>query len=115
MEGLFCGRKRAKIEPTAATAHARRSNAQQQQLARISHAVDSIPTFQMVDWISQRSGFTYELYAPSGEGEDCVRNAGKKHSAKTYATQFNCGANDVSRPRLERGICVGCVKQPTAP
>jgi hypothetical protein len=49
----------------------------------------------VLDWVANHAGFTYELYSPSGEGADCVLPAGAVHSRKAYATQFNCGANDV--------------------
>eukprot|EP00966_Prymnesium_polylepis_P166623 3851681-Prymnesium_polylepis.1 len=50
----------------------------------------------VIDWVATRAGFTYELHSPSGEGPACVAAHNKERSPQQFATQYNCGAEDVN-------------------
>ena len=49
----------------------------------------------LIDWVADHAGFTYELFSPSGLGPSCIRPEGHPLTPKTFATQFNCGEEDV--------------------
>ena len=49
----------------------------------------------VIEWVAHRAGFTYELFSPSGDGQACVQAEGKPFAPKTFATQYNCGADDI--------------------
>ncbi|EJK60387.1 hypothetical protein THAOC_19270, partial [Thalassiosira oceanica] len=52
----------------------------------------------MIDAVSQKAGFTYEILLPSGKGESCspaLGTEGTEEYAAVYRPQFNCGQEDV--------------------